>query len=153
IIHFKPDEEIFAVLEYKYDTIATRLREMSFLNAGIRINLTDLRDVDESGNPRFDEFYSEGGLVEFVDYLDGTRQKIIETPILIDTEKNGIPVQVAMSYNRSYSEHVVSYVNTINTDEGGTQVCGFRRALARTLTRYAAKSRMLDELKLREPGE
>jgi len=153
IIHFKPDEEIFAVLEYKYDTIATRLREMSFLNAGIRINLTDLRDVDESGNPRFDEFYSEGGLVEFVDYLDGTRQKIIETPILIDTEKNGIPVQVAMSYNTSYSENVVSYVNTINTYEGGTHVSGFRRALTRTLKSYADKSGMLDKLKLEVAGD
>jgi len=153
IIHFRPDEEIFAIREYKYETIATRLREMSFLNAGIKITLKDLRELDEKGNPRSDEFLSEGGLMEFVEYLDSTRQKIIDTPIFIDSEKNGVPVQVALSYNTSYSENVVSYVNTINTYEGGTHVSGFRRALTRTLKSYADKSGMLDKLKLEVAGD
>ena len=152
-IHFLPDPEIFAITEYKYETIATRLREMSFLNAGIRITLTDLRDIDEDGKPKGDEFFSEGGLVEFVQYLDENKEKIIEHPIYIESEKNGVPVQVAMSYNSSYSENVVSYVNTINTYEGGSHVSGFRRALTRTLKSYADKSGMLDKLKLEVSGD
>lgn len=152
IIHFKPDLSIFNVGEYKYETIANRLREMAFLNAGIRITLTDLREV-EDGQPRKDEFYSEGGLVEFVQYLDETREKIIDTPIYIEAEKNGVPVQVAMNYNSSYSENVVSYVNTINTYEGGTHVSGFRMALTRTLKSYADKSGMLDKLKIDISGD
>ena len=152
-IHFKPDDSIFAITEYKYETIATRMREMSFLNAGIRIYLTDLRELDEDGTPRSDEFYSEGGLVEFVQYLDENKEKIIEYPIYIESEKNGVPVQVAMNYNSSYSENVVSYVNTINTHEGGTHVSGFRRALTRTLKSYADKSGMLDKLKLEVSGD
>lgn len=153
VIHFQPDASIFAITEYKYETIATRMREMSFLNAGIRIFLTDLREKDEDGTPRSDEFYSEGGLVEFVQYLDETKEKIIENPIYIESEKNGVPVQVAMNYNSSYSENVVSYVNTINTHEGGTHVSGFRRALTRTLKSYADKSGMLDKLKLEVSGD
>ena len=152
-IHFKPDDSIFAIAEYKYETIANRMREMSFLNAGIRITLKDLRELEEDGSPRFDEFYSEGGLVEFVQYLDLTREKIIDAPIFIDTEKNGVPVQVAMNYNSSYTENVVSYVNTINTHEGGSHVSGFRRALTRTLKSYADKSGMLDKLKLEVSGD
>ncbi len=152
-IHFKPDNSIFAITEYKYETIANRMREMSFLNAGIRIILTDLRELEDDGSPRKDEFYSEGGLVEFVQYLDETREKIIDTPIYIDTEKNGVPVQVAMNYNSSYTENVVSYVNTINTHEGGSHVSGFRRALTRTLKSYADKSGMLDKLKLEVSGD
>ncbi|WP_215223648.1 DNA topoisomerase (ATP-hydrolyzing) subunit B [Echinicola shivajiensis] len=152
-IHFKPDGEIFAILEYKYDTIATRLREMAFLNAGIRIHLKDMRELDEDGTPRSDEFYSEGGLVEFVEYLDETREKVISEPIYIESEKNGVPVQVAMSYNSSFSENVVSYVNTINTYEGGTHVSGFRRALTRTLKSYADKSGMLDKVKIDISGD
>lgn len=152
-IHFKPDHEIFQVLDFKYDTIATRLREMSFLNAGIRIYLKDLREKEEDGNFRTDEFFSEGGLVEFVEYLDENKQKIIESPIYIETEKNGVPVQVAMGYNNSYTENVVSYVNTINTYEGGTHVSGFRRALTRTLKSYADKSGMLDKVKLEISGD
>jgi DNA gyrase subunit B len=131
-IHFQPDASIFAITEFKYETIATRMREMSFLNAGIRIYLTDLRELEDDGTPRSDEFYSEGGLVEFVQYLDENKEKIIEYPIYIESEKNGVPVQVAMNYNSSYSENVVSYVNTINTYEGGSHVSGFRRALTRT---------------------
>ncbi len=153
IIHFKPDASIFAHTEYKYETIATRLREMSFLNAGITIHLTDLRDREEDGTPKYDKFFSEGGLVEFVQYLDETKVKIIDHPIYIESEKNGVPVQVAMSYNSSYSENVVSYVNTINTYEGGSHVSGFRRALTRTLKAYADKSGMLDKLKLEVSGD
>jgi DNA gyrase subunit B len=118
-IHFKPDESIFAITEFKYETIANRLREMSFLNAGIRIYLKDMRELEDDGTPKSQEFFSEGGLVEFVQYLDETKEKIIENPIYIESEKNGVPVQVAMSYNSSYSENVVSYVNTISTYEGG----------------------------------
>jgi DNA gyrase subunit B len=151
-IHFKPDESIFAITEFKYETIANRLREMSFLNAGIRITLTDLREVEE-GEPKHDEFFSEGGLVEFVQYLDETREKIIDYPIYIESDQNGVPVQVAMNYNSSYSENVVSYVNTINTYEGGSHVTGFRRALTRTLKSYADKSGMLDKLKLEVSGD
>ncbi|MEX0882651.1 MAG: DNA topoisomerase (ATP-hydrolyzing) subunit B [Cyclobacteriaceae bacterium] len=152
-IYFKPDQEIFQVMDYKYETIATRMREMSFLNAGIRIFLKDLREIDEEGNARSDEFFSEGGLVEFVEYLDENKQKIIDSPIYLDTEKNGVPVQVAMGYNSSYTENVVSYVNTINTYEGGTHVSGFRRALTRTLKSYADKSGMLDKVKIEIAGD
>ncbi|HSF53614.1 MAG TPA: DNA topoisomerase (ATP-hydrolyzing) subunit B [Algoriphagus sp.] len=152
IIHFKPDTSIFVISEFKYETIANRLREMSFLNAGIRITLTDLREV-EDGVPKSDEFYSEGGLVEFVQYLDETREKIIDYPIYIESDQNGVPVQVAMNYNSSYAENVVSYVNTINTYEGGSHVTGFRRALTRTLKSYADKSGMLDKLKLEVSGD
>ncbi|RAI91626.1 DNA topoisomerase (ATP-hydrolyzing) subunit B [Algoriphagus yeomjeoni] len=152
-IHFKPDASIFAITEFKYETIANRLREMSFLNAGIRIFLTDLRETEDDGSVKSDEFYSEGGLVEFVQYLDVSREKIIDTPISIDTEKNGVPVQVAMNYNSSYSENVVSYVNTINTYEGGSHVSGFRRALTRTLKSYADKSGMLEKLKMEVSGD
>jgi DNA gyrase subunit B len=151
-IHFKPDASIFAITEFKYETIANRLREMSFLNAGIRITLTDLREI-EDGAPKRDEFFSEGGLVEFVQYLDETREKIIDHPIYIESDQNGVPVQVAMNYNSSYSENVVSYVNTINTYEVGSHVTGFRRALTRTLKSYADKSGMLDKLKLEVSGD
>lgn len=153
MIHFKPDASIFTQTEFKYETIANRLREMSFLNAGIRIFLKDLREIEEDGNPRSDEFFSEGGLVEFVQYLDSTREKIIEEPIYIEGEINSVPVQVAMNYNTSYTENVVSYVNTINTYEGGTHVTGFRRALTRTLKSYADKSGMLDKLKIEVSGD
>jgi DNA gyrase subunit B len=152
-VNFKPDHEIFQVLEFKYETIATRLREMAFLNAGIRIFLKDLREKDDEGNFRSDEFFSEGGLVEFVEYLDENKQKIIEKPVYIESEKNGVPVQVAMGYNNSYSENVVSYVNTINTYEGGTHVSGFRRAITRTLKSYADKLGMLEKLKLDISGD
>jgi len=153
VIHFKPDSEIFQATEYKYETIANRMREMSFLNAGISIHLEDLREQEEDGTVRKDHFYSDGGLVEFVAYLDENKQKIIDTPIYIEAEKNGVPVQVAMSYNSSYSENVVSYVNTINTYEGGSHVSGFRRALTRTLKAYADKSGMLDKVKLEIAGD
>jgi DNA gyrase subunit B len=152
-VHFKPDHEIFTVLEYKYETIATRLREITFLNAGVKIKLIDLREQDEEGNPKSDIFFSEGGLIEFVDYLDATREKLISEPIYMEGEKGGIPVQIAMSYNTSYTENVVSYVNTINTIEGGTHVSGFRRALTRTLKAYADKSGLLEKVKIDISGD
>ncbi len=143
---------IFTVTEYKYETIATRLRELSFLNRGIRITLTDLRLLDEEGNPTYDEFFSEGGLKEFVEYLDSTREKLIPEAIYMEGDKGGVPVQVAMHYNTSYTENVFSYVNNINTIEGGTHVSGFRAALTRTLKSYAEKSGMLDKVKIEASG-
>ncbi len=153
-IHFMPDSDIFIVHEYNYETIASRLRELSFLNAGIRIDLEDQREQDEeTGKFKSDSFYSEGGLREFVNYLDSTREKLIPGCIYIDNEKGQMPVQVAMSYNKSYSENVVSYVNNINTIEGGTHVAGFRRALTRTLKAYADKSGLLDKVKIEISGD
>ncbi len=152
-IHFWPDASIFTVTEYKYETVANRLRELSFLNAGIRIYLTDLREIEEDGNPKSEEFYSEGGLIEFVEYLDISREKLIPTPVYMEGEKGGVPVQVAMSYNTSFSENVVSYVNNINTIEGGTHVAGFRRALTRTLKGYAERSGLLDKVKVDINGD
>ena len=135
-VTFSPDKEIFTEHEYKYDTVATRLRELSFLNAGIKIFLVDEREIDENGENKKETFFSEGGLVEFVNYLDGSREKLIP-PIYMEGKKENVPVQVALSYNLSYSENVVSYVNNINTIEGGTHVAGFRRGLTRTLKSYA----------------
>ncbi len=151
-VTFLPDATIFTATEYKYETVATRLRELAFLNRGIRITLTDAREKDEDGNPLFEEFYSEGGLREFVEYLDSTREKLIPEAIYMEGDK-GIPVQVAMHYNTSYTENVFSYVNNINTIEGGTHVSGFRMALTRTLKNYADKSGMLDKLKIDISGD
>uniref|UniRef100_UPI00404813E8 DNA topoisomerase (ATP-hydrolyzing) subunit B n=1 Tax=Roseivirga sp. TaxID=1964215 RepID=UPI00404813E8 len=152
-VHFKPDGNIFTVLEYKYETVAGRLRELSFLNSGITITLTDKRDKDDDGNYLGEVFHSEGGLKEFVEYLDATREKLIDEPIYIENDKGDVPVQVAMSYNTSYAENVVSYVNNINTIEGGTHVSGFRRALTRTLKSYADKSGLLDKVKIDITGD
>jgi DNA gyrase subunit B len=151
-VEFHPDPTIFTVTEYKHETVATRLRELSFLNRGIRITLTDLREQDEEGNPLYEEFFSEGGLKEFVEYLDSTREKLIPEAIYMEGDK-GIPVQVAMHYNTSYTENVFSYVNNINTIEGGTHVSGFRMALTRTLKNYADKSGMLEKLKIDISGD
>ncbi|TRX51307.1 DNA topoisomerase (ATP-hydrolyzing) subunit B [Fulvivirga sp. M361] len=152
-IDFKPDNEIFTVTEYVYETVASRLRELSFLNAGIKIHLEDSREKDEDGHPRSDDFFSEGGLKEFVEYLDSTRERLIPEAIFIKRDQGEIPVEVAMSYNTSYSENVVSYVNNINTIEGGTHVAGFRRALTRTLKSYADKSGQLDKVKIDISGD
>ena len=153
-ITFKPDESIFTLTtEYKYDILANRLRELAFLNKGIRLNLYDKRKDDE-GKTREDHFYSEEGLKEFVQYLDATRgTPIIDQIIYLDTEKNGVPVEVAMQYNDSFSENVHSYVNNINTIEGGTHLTGFRRALTRTLKKYAEDSGMLAKLKFDINGD
>ncbi|MBY0432996.1 MAG: DNA topoisomerase IV subunit B, partial [Cyclobacteriaceae bacterium] len=153
IIDFKPDFEIFPVLEYNYVTISTRLRELSFLNPGIKIHLTDVREKDEKGEPRHDLFFSQGGLREFVQYIDSTREKLIAEPIYVENDKGSSPVQVAMSYNTSFSENLVSYVNNINTHEGGTHVAGFRRALTRTLKNYADKSGLLEKVKIEISGD
>lgn len=152
-IDFLPDDTIFTVTEYKYETIAARLRELAFLNRGIRITLTDLRQHDEEGKPLYEEFYSEGGLKEFVEYLDMGVEKITPEPIYIESERGNVPVQVAMLYNTSWKETLLSYVNNINTVEGGTHVAGFRAALTRTLKSYADKSGILDKMKIEITGE
>ncbi|WP_420575728.1 DNA topoisomerase (ATP-hydrolyzing) subunit B [Ekhidna sp.] len=152
-INFKPDEEIFTVLKYNSETIASRLRELSYLNAGIKIKMIDHRELDDDGKALEEEFFSEGGLSEFVAYLDNTREKLIPDPIYIEGDKGGVPVQVALSYNTSFTENVVSYVNNINTIEGGTHVSGFRRALTRTLKGYADKSGLLDKVKVEISGD
>lgn len=155
IIEFKADRDIFNVHEYKYDTIASRLRELAFLNAGLKIKLVDYREKLENGNGQFksEEFLSEGGLREFVNYLDTSRDKLISEPIYIVNENSTVPVEVALSYNTSFTENVVSYVNNINTIEGGTHVAGFRRALTRTLKSYADKSGLLDKIKVDISGD
>ena len=152
-VHFKPDNTIFNETIYKYETVASRMRELAYLNSGIRIYLKDQREKDDDGNPRSDDFFSEGGLKEFVEYLDSTREALIPDPIFMSTETGDIPVEVAMSYNTSYTENVVSYVNNINTIEGGTHVSGFRRALTRTLKSYADKSGLLDKVKIDISGD
>ena len=154
-ITFKPDGSIFTLTtEYKYEILANRLRELAFLNKGIHLNLTDKRSKDENGEYVHDNFYSEEGLKEFVQYLDATRgTPIIDQIIYLDTEKNGVPVEVAMQYNDSFSENVHSYVNNINTIEGGTHLTGFRRALTRTLKKYAEDSGMLAKLKFDINGD
>ncbi len=153
IVHFHPDDTIFTVTEYNYERVANRLRELAFLNAGITIKLIDLRELDEEGKPLEEDFHSEGGLKEFVAFLDTNREALLEEPIYMEGDKNGVPVQVAMSYNTSYTENVVSYVNNINTIEGGTHVAGFRGALTRTLKNYADKSGALDKLKIDISGD
>ena len=155
-ITFKPDNTIFTLTtEYKYDTLANRLRELAFLNKGIHLTLTDKRNKDEqSGEYLSEHFYSKDGLKEFVKYLDATRgESLTENVIYIDTEQNGVPVEVAMQYNNSFSENVHSYVNNINTIEGGTHLTGFRMALTRTLKKYAEDSGMLAKLKFEINGE
>ena len=155
-ITFKPDNTIFTLTtEYKYDTLANRLRELAFLNKGIQLTLTDKRNKDEqSGEYLSEHFYSKDGLKEFVKYLDATRgESLTENVIYIDTEQNGVPVEVAMQYNNSFSENVHSYVNNINTIEGGTHLTGFRMALTRTLKKYAEDSGMLAKLKFEINGE
>ncbi len=153
-ITFKPDAEIFNIsTEYKFDTLAARLRELSYLNKGIKLSLTDERETNEDGTFPIEHFHSEGGLKEFVKYLDGTREPIIPEPIYLDGTKAGIPVELAMQYNSTYTENVHSYVNNINTIEGGTHVAGFRRGLTRTLKAYAEKSGMLKNLKMEISGD
>mmetsp|Transcript_9886 Transcript_9886/g.22829 ORF Transcript_9886/g.22829 Transcript_9886/m.22829 type:complete len:652 (-) Transcript_9886:544-2499(-) len=152
-IHFKPDSTIFSETIYSYSTIASRLRELAYLNAGLTLRLEDLREKDIQGHTIKETFYSEGGLQEFVTYLDHTRDKIIPSPIFVKGEKNGVPVQAALSYNTSFSENIVSYVNNIHTVEGGTHVAGFRRALTRTLKSYVEKSGMLDKAKVEITGD
>ena len=153
-IYFKPDDSIFYVTEYKYDILAARLRELAYLNRGIRLSLTDKRTIDSDTNEfKSEVFYSEKGVSEFVEYLDETREKLIDETIHITTEKNGIPIEVAMHYNTEFKENVYSYVNNINTIEGGTHLAGFRRGVMQTLKTYADNSGMLSKLKFDISGE
>ena len=155
IVTFKPDGEIFTLTTtYRYETLEKRLRELAFLNKGIHLTLTDMREKNEQGEPKSETFYSKNGLQEFVEYLDTNRgEPIIESIIYLDTESSGVPVEVAMQYNNSFSENVHSYVNNINTIEGGTHLTGFRRALTRTLKKYADESGMLSKLKFEISGD
>jgi DNA gyrase subunit B len=151
--HFVPDRTIFTETEYKYDILATRMRELAYLNAGITITLTDRRTIEEDGSFRTETFHSEEGLKEFVRFIESSREHLIPDVIYIDTEKQGLPVEVAIMYNTSYAENLHSYVNNINTIEGGTHVFGFRRALTRTLKKYAEDSKMLEKAKVEISGE
>ncbi len=153
IVTFKPDDAIFHVLEYRYDILSTRLRELAFLNAGITLTLTDKRNQKEDGTYKNERFYSETGLKEFVGYIDKNKEPLISEPIHIVTEKNGVPIEIAMTYNDTYNENVFSYVNNINTIEGGTHLTGFRRGLSRTLKKYAEDSKMLEKVKVEISGD
>jgi DNA gyrase subunit B len=153
IVTFRPDDTIFTTTEYVYDILASRMRELSFLNKGISLSITDKREQDDEGKDITSTFLSEGGLGQFVEYLDATRENLIQNVMYMEGEKNGIPVEVAMSYNTSYSENLHSYVNNINTHEGGTHLAGFRRALTRTLKSYAEKSGMLEREKVTVAGD
>jgi len=152
IITFIPDATIFTTTEFKYDILSARLRELAYLNKGIRLEITDQR-IKEGENFKHEVFFSEKGLAEFVDYLDGTRERLIEDTIHISTEKNDVPVEIAMCYNGSFTENLHSYVNNINTIEGGTHLTGFRRGLTRTLKNYAETSGMLQKLKFEISGD
>jgi len=152
-VSFLPDASIFQVTEYSYEILSSRLRELAFLNKGISLTITDKRELDKNGEPMSEAFYSKEGLKEFVSYLDNTREKLIEEPIYMEGDKGGIPVEVSMQYNSSFAENVHSYVNNINTHEGGTHLAGFRRGLTRTLKAYADKSGMLTKLKFDINGD
>jgi len=158
-ITFTPDKSIFNTTDFNFEILAARLRELAYLNKGINLSITDKRELGENGNGngdqdfRSEKFYSEEGLKEFVLFLDATREQLIEIPICIETEKNEVPVEIAMQYNTSFTENIHSYVNNINTIEGGTHLAGFRRGLTRTLKNYAEKSGMLAKLKFDISGD
>ena len=153
IVTFKPDASIFDETVYNYDTLAARMRELAFLNKGITITLTDLREQDDNGNYISTQFHSEGGLREFAQYLDRNREALMQDVIYFEGEKDGIPVEVAMTYNTSYTENIQAYVNNINTHEGGTHLSGFRRGLTNTLKKYATDSGMLAKEKIEIEGD
>ncbi|MCK4699082.1 MAG: DNA topoisomerase IV subunit B, partial [Bacteroidales bacterium] len=161
IITFTPDNTIFTTTSFNFEILSARLRELAFLNKGIRLSIADLRNSDENGNEngngnggiRKEEFYSEEGLKEFVNFLDESREPLTKDCIQIETIKNDIPVEIALQYNTSYSENIHSYINNINTIEGGTHLAGFRRGLTRTLKAYAEKSGMLAKLKFDISGD
>src|SRR5690606_16514426 len=154
IVTFKPDGTIFQqTLEYSYDTLAARLRELAYLNKGITITLSDMRVVEDNGQIKSETFHSKEGLKEYVRFLDGNRTPIISHVISMENEKGEIPVEVALIYNDSYSENIYSYVNNINTHEGGTHLQGFRMGLTRTLKKYADASGLLDKLKFEITGD
>ena len=154
IVTFKPDSQIFTqTLEYNYETLSSRMRELAYLNKGITVVIVDKREKDEKGEFLSETFFSEEGLSEFIKYLDETREPIMKSVIAFEGEKNGIPVEVAMIYNTSYAENLHSYVNNINTHEGGTHLTGFRRGLTHTLKKYADESGMLEKLKFDIAGD
>jgi len=154
LVTFKPDTQIFQqTIEYNYDTLSLRMRELSYLNKGIKITLIDKRNTTDDGLPISETFHSEEGLKEFIRFLDETREPIINSVISMEGEKNGIPVEVAMVYNTSFSENIHSYVNNINTHEGGTHLSGFRRGLTTTLKKYADQSGLVDKLKFEISGD
>ena len=153
IITFKPDASIFTTTVYNFDTLASRLRELAFLNKGIHLDIIDERDKDAEGNFHHEHFFSEGGLIEFVKYLDSTREALIPDPIWVEGARDSIMVEVALQYNTSYTENVHSYVNNINTIEGGTHVAGFRRALTRTFKSFGEKNKMFEKLKIEISGD
>ncbi len=148
MITFKPDGSIFTVTEYEYSILANRLRDLAFLNAGITLKLTDMRDIDENGEPRKETFHSDEGLREFVKYIDSNKEALIDDVIDLRTERQGIPVEVALTYNNTYNENVYSFVNNINTIEGGTHLTGFRRGLTSTLKKYAEDNNLLKNAKV-----
>jgi len=152
-VTFKPDLTIFEVHEYNYDTLAARMRELAFLNKGIRLKLTDKRNKDDKGENVNNEYYSEGGLKEFAQFLDRNRESLIPEVIYFEGERDGIPVEVSMTYNTSYTENIQAYVNNINTHEGGTHLSGFRRGLTNTLKKYANDSGMLAKEKVEVDGD
>jgi DNA gyrase subunit B len=152
-VKFKPDNTIFITEKYDYEILVSRLRELAFLNKGITLTITDEREIDEQGNFFSESFFSKAGLRDFIDYLDANREKLMPEPIAIEGEKNNIPIEVAMQYNTSFAENIHSYVNNINTHEGGTHLAGFRRALTRTLKSYADKTGMLSKLKFDISGD
>ena len=152
-ISFKPDGSIFTVTIYDYDTLAKRLRDLAFLNAGITLTLTDMRHIGEDGKPRQDRFYSAAGLREFVQYIDSNKESLIGDVIDLRTERNGVPIEVALTYNSSFNENIYSYVNNINTIEGGTHLTGFRRGLTTTLKKYAEANNLLKNAKVEISGD
>jgi DNA gyrase subunit B len=152
-VTFRPDDTIFESTEYNFDTLAARMRELAFLNKGIKISLTDLRNKDDDGNPVVTHFHSEGGLQEFAQYLDRNRESLIPDVIYFEGEREGVPVEVALTYNNSYTENIQSYVNNINTHEGGTHLSGFRRGLTNTLKKYATDSGILAKEKIEIDGD
>ena len=152
-ITFKPDASIFTVTVYEYSILANRLRDLAYLNSGITLVLTDLREVDADGNARSETFYSREGLREFVEYIDSNKESLINDVIDLNTEKNGIPVEVAFTYNTSSNENIYSFVNNINTIEGGTHLVGFRRALTTTLKKYAEDNNLLKNAKVEIAGD
>ncbi len=152
-VNFKPDTTIFTITNYDFNTLAARMRELAFLNKGIKITLTDERELDDNNVFITETYYSERGLIDFIEYLDNTREKLMPFPIYMEGERNDIPLEIVMQYNTSFSENIHAYVNNINTHEGGTHLAGFRRGLTRTLKNYAEKSGMLAKLKFDISGD
>lgn len=147
-VYFHPDDSIFTETVFEFDRLATRLRDLAFLNAGITLTLTDLRNLDENGNPHHEKYFSQSGLDDFVQYIDSNKEHLIDDVIHINAERQGIPIEVAMTYNTSFNENIYSYVNNINTIEGGTHLTGFRRGLGATLKKYAEDNKMLEKVKV-----